>query len=143
MFDTLMADHKIAALGQVPLFEHLTKKELEFIAREGDEVDIPAGKVLTREGRPGDTFYVLLRGEAEVAIGGKRRRVLKAGDFFGEISMIDRGMATATVTTLAPSRMFVMSHAQFRDAIKGSDALMVKVLLAMGQRLRADMAARA
>lgn len=137
-----MADHKIAALRQVPLFEHLTKKELDFIASKGDEVDIAAGKALTHEGRPGDTFYVLLDGQAEVAIGGKRRRVLKAGDFFGEISMIDRGLGTATVTTLTPSRMFVMSHAQFRDAIKGSDALMVKVLLAMGQRLRADLAAK-
>jgi CRP-like cAMP-binding protein len=138
-----MADPKITALSHVPLFEHLTKRELEFVAREGDEVDMPAGKTLTREGRPGDTFYVLLEGEAEVAIGGKKRRVLEAGDFFGEISMIDRGMATATVTTVTPTRMFVMSHAQFRDAIKGSDALMVKVLMAMGERLRADLAAKA
>ena len=135
-----MADHKIAALGKVPLFEHLTKKELEFVAREGDDVDVPAGKVLIREGRPGDTFYVILDGEAEVDVGGKRRRVLKAGDFFGEISMIDRGLGTATVTCTKPSRMFVMSHAQFRDAIKGSDALLVKVLMAMGERLRADLA---
>lgn len=138
-----MADHKITALGQVPLFEHLTRKELEFIAREGDEVDVPAGKTLIREGRPGDTFYVILKGEAEVAIGGTRRRVLGSGDFFGEISMIDRGLGTATVTTRAPSRMFVMSHDQFRAAIKGNDALMIKLLLAMGQRLRADLAARA
>ena len=138
-----MGDHKIAALGQVPLFERLTNKELDFVASEGDEVDVPAGKVLIREGRSGDTFYVILDGEAEVMIGGKRRRVLKAGDFFGEISMIDRGVGTATVTTTKPSRMFVMSHAQFRDAIKGSDALLVKVLTAMGERLRADLAARA
>ena len=138
-----MADHKIAALARVPLFEHLTKKELDFIAREGDEVDVPSGKVLIREGRPGDTFYVILDGEAEVAIGGKARRVLKAGDFFGEISMLDRGLGTATVTTTRPSRMFVMSHAQFRDAIKASDPLLVKVLLAMGERLRADLKLKA
>lgn len=138
-----MADHKITALGRVPLFEHLGSRELQFIAREGDEVDVPAGKVLIREGRPGDTFYVILDGEAEVQIGGKRRRILKAGDFFGEISMIDRGLGTATVTTTRPSRLFVMSHAQFRDAIKGSDALLVKVLLAMGERLRADLKLKA
>jgi CRP-like cAMP-binding protein len=136
-------DPKIRALGQVPLFAHCSRRELEFIAREGDEVDMPGGKILTREGRPGDTFYVLLGGEAEVKVDGKKRRVLKAGDFFGEISMIDRGLATATVTTLGDARLFVMSHAQFRDAIKGSDALMVKVLLAMGERLRADVADRA
>jgi CRP-like cAMP-binding protein len=135
-------DPKIRALGKVPLFAHCSRKELEFIAREGDEVDMPGGKILTREGRPGDTFYVLLDGEAEVNVDGKKRRLLKAGDFFGEISMIDRGLATATVTTLGDARLFVMSHAQFRDAIKGSEALMVKVLLAMGERLRADVADR-
>ena len=137
-----MSDTKLEALSQVPLFAHCSSKELEFIASEGDEVDLSAGKTLTREGRPGDTFYVLLEGEAEVKIDGRSVRVLKAGDFFGEISMIDRGLATATVTTLTDARMFVMSHSQFRDAIKGNDALMVKVLMAMGERLRADLAAR-
>jgi CRP-like cAMP-binding protein len=136
----MSADPKLKALGQVPLFAHCSRKELEFIAREGDEVEMPAGKTLTREGRPGDTFYVLLEGEAEVKIGGKTRRVLKTGDFFGEISMVDRGLATATVVTRTDARLFVMSHAQFRDAIKSSDALMVKVLRAMGERLRADLA---
>ena len=68
---------------------------------------------------------------------------MKPGDFFGEISMIDRGVGTATVTTLTPSRLYVMSHAQFRDAVKQNDSLMVKVLLAMGERLRADLASKA
>ena len=135
-------DPKLKALSQVPLFAHLSKREREFIAKEGDEVAVPAGKTLTRQDRAGDTFYVLLEGEAEVKVDGKRRRVLKPGDFFGEISMLDRGLATATVTTLAAARLFVMSHAQFRDAIKGSDQLMLKVLKAMGERLREDLAAK-
>ena len=134
-----MTDPKLAALSRVPLFEHCTRKELEFIAQEGDEVKVPAGKTLIRQDKPGDTFYIQLEGESEVKIDGKRRRVMKAGDFFGEISMIDRGMGTATVTTLTPGRLFVMSHAQFRDAIKASDPLMVKVLRAMGERLREDV----
>jgi CRP/FNR family transcriptional regulator, cyclic AMP receptor protein len=138
-----MEDPRVKALAQIPLFAHATKKELEFIAREMDEVEVPAGRTLTRQGKPGDTFYVIRDGEAEVAVDGKPRRVLKAGDFFGEISMIDRGLATATVTARGKTRMFVMSHAQFRDAIKGSDALMVKVLKAMGERLREDVRARA
>src|SRR6266550_3032629 len=136
-----MADPKLQALGRVPLFAHCSKKELEFIARGGDEVEVPAGRTLTRQGRSGDTFYVLLEGEAEVKVDGKRRRVLKPGDFFGEISMVDRGLATATVTSLTAARLFVMSHAQFRDAIKTNEQLMIRVLMAMGERLRGDLAA--
>jgi len=138
-----MADPKLAALSRVPLFESCTRKELQFIASRGDEVDVRAGKSLIRQDRPSDTFYVQLEGESEVKVSGKRRRILRPGDFFGEISMVDRGPGTATVTTLTDGRLFVMSHAQFRDAIKASDSLMVKVLLAMGARLREDAASRA
>jgi CRP-like cAMP-binding protein len=97
---------------------------------------------LTTQGELGDSFYVLLDGEAEVEIDGELRRTMEKGDFFGEISMLDRGLATATVTTTRNSRLMVMSHAQFRDAIKASDPLLVKVLAAMGERLRADMHAK-
>ena len=75
-------------------------------------------------------------------VDGRRRRTLNRGDFFGEISMLDRGPATATVVASAPSRLMVMSHAQFRDAVKGNDELLSKVMAAMGERLRADMLAR-
>jgi len=137
-----VADPKLAALSRVPLFARCTRKELEFIAREGDEVNVGPGKALIRQGRPGDTFYIQLEGTSEVKVDGKRRRIMNPGDFFGEISMIDRGAGTATVTTLTAGRLFVMSHAQFRDAIKANDTLMVKVLLAMGERLRADLSLR-
>ncbi len=136
-----MSDSKIDLLSKVPLFSPLSKHELEFVATRTDEVDVPVGKVLTTQGVPGDTFYVLLDGEAEVDIDRKFRRTLKTGDFFGEISMLDRGLGTATITTTKASRLLVMSHAQFRDAIKANDALLIKVLAAMGERLRADIAA--
>jgi CRP-like cAMP-binding protein len=137
-----MSDTKTEALSRVPLFAQLSKRELEFVATRADEVDAPAGQKLTTQGRPGDSFYILLEGEAYVDVDGKPRRSMKTGDFFGEISMLDRGLASATVTTKTDARLLVMSHAQFRDAIKGSDGLLVKVLAAMGERLRADLAAK-
>lgn len=134
-----MADRKIEALGKVPLFAQASPKELQFIAREGDEIDVPPGKQLITQGKPSDTFYVQLDGESEVSIDGAARRTMRPGDFFGEIGMMDRGPGTATVTTLTQSHFFVMSHAQFRDAIKGNDSLLVKVLRVMGARLRDDL----
>jgi len=137
-----MSNPKTRALSRVPLFSQLSQRELEFVATRADEVDVKAGKRLTTQGRPGDTFYILLDGEADVVVDGKPRRTLKTGDFFGEISMLDRGLASATVTTTKDARLLVMSHAQFRDAVKASDGLLMKVLAAMGERLRADMHAR-
>jgi CRP/FNR family transcriptional regulator, cyclic AMP receptor protein len=137
-----MSDVKTQALRQVPLFAHCSNRELEFVASRTDEVDVPEGSELVRQGRPGDSFYVLLEGTADVEVDGARRPPLGPGDFFGEISMLDRGPATATVVTTAPARVMVMSHAQFRDAVKGSEDLLAQVMAAMGERLRADSLAR-
>jgi CRP-like cAMP-binding protein len=136
-----MADSKIDLLKRVPLFAKLTRKELEFVASRADEVSAPAGRTLIKQGAPADSFFVLLDGEVDVTVDGKKRATLKPGDFFGEISMLDRGAGTATIVTRTSTRLMVMSHAQFRDAIKTSDALLVKVLSVMGERLRADLAA--
>jgi CRP/FNR family transcriptional regulator, cyclic AMP receptor protein len=133
-----MSDPKADALRRVPLFSRLSRKELEFLASRTDEVDVQADYTLIKQGSPADTFYVLMEGEATVDVDGKARPPLRAGDFFGEISMLDRGPATATVVTVTPVRAMVMSHVQFRDAIKGSDPLLSAVMAAMADRLRRD-----
>jgi CRP-like cAMP-binding protein len=133
-----MSDQKAAALGRVPLFSRCSRKELEFLASRTDEVELKAHYTLIKQGSPTDTFYVLLDGDATVDVDGNERPALHAGDFFGEISMLDRGPATATVVTATPVRVMVMSHAQFRDAIKSSDPLLSTVITAMADRLRRD-----
>jgi CRP-like cAMP-binding protein len=127
---------KADRLKAVPLFSHCSKKELDFLSTRVDEISLPAGKTLLVQGQPTDTFYVLLDGEVEVSVNGQPVRRLKAGDFFGEIGMLDRGLATASVTTTQPAETLALSHAQFRDAIKGNDALVLQVMAAMAQRLR-------
>jgi CRP-like cAMP-binding protein len=138
-----MSDSKAEVLGRVPLFAQCSRKELEFLASRTDEVDLKAGQTLIRQGSPSDSFYVLLEGEATVAVDGKERPPLRVGDFFGEISMLDRGPATATVVTTKQVKAMVMSHAQFRDAIKGSDSLLSTVIAAAADRLRRDSLERA
>ncbi len=133
-----MRDSKAEALGRAPLFSRCSRKELEFLAGRTDEVDVKANHTLITQGRPSDTFYVLLEGEATVIVDGKPRPALHAGDFFGEIGMLDRGPATATVVTASPVRAMVMSHSQFRDAIKSSDTLLSAVIATMADRLRRD-----
>ena len=132
-----VSDTKLDHLKHVMLFSRSSHRELEFLASQTDEVEAPAGAVLIRQGQPNDTFYMLLDGEADVEVDGSHRRIVSAGDFFGEISMLDRGPATATVTLKTPAKLMVMSHAQFRDAIKSNDHLLTVVLTAVAERLRA------
>jgi CRP-like cAMP-binding protein len=137
-----LGESKIDVLGRVPLFANCGRRELEFLATRMDEVDVEAGRTLISQGQAGDTFYVLLDGEANVKVDGQARPILRAGDFFGEIGMLDRGPATATVSTKTPARLMVMSHMQFRDAIKANDQLLSFVIGAMAKRLRRDSLGR-
>ncbi|TMF19887.1 MAG: cyclic nucleotide-binding domain-containing protein, partial [Chloroflexi bacterium] len=133
-----MSDPKTEALGRVPVFAGCSREELEFLVTRTDEVDVQAGRTLIRQGKPGDTFYVLLEGEADVDVDGQARPSMQAGSFFGEISMLDRGPATATVVTKTPAKLMVMSHVQFRDAIKANDQLLSHVMRAAAERMRRD-----
>jgi CRP-like cAMP-binding protein len=133
-----LSNPKIDALSRVPLFAKLGRKELEFLATRTDEVKVEGGRTLIRQGSPSGSFYLLLEGEATAEADGKARPPLKAGSFFGEISMMDGGPATATVVTTTPARLMVMSHAQFRDAIKANDQLLSQVLSVAADRLRRD-----
>lgn len=133
-----MADRKVTELQRVQLFSRCSKSELQWLAQNTDEVDLPAGRTLIAEGKRNDTFYVLLDGTVEVHIQDRERGRLGPGDVFGEISMLDRGVATATLTTVSPIRALVMSHAQFRDAVQGQENIAVNVIAVMAERLRAD-----
>src|SRR6202521_3914803 len=138
-----MSDPKADALSRVPLFSRCSRQELEFLASRTDEVKVKADHTLIKQGSPSESFYVLLEGDAKVEVDGKSRPALHAGDFFGEISMLDRGPATATVVTTTAVRAMVMSHSQFRDAVKGNDALLSTVIAAAADRLRRDSLDRA
>ena len=137
-----MADARIELLRRVPIFAGLKRDQLAFVATRVDEVDVPAGKVRVTQGEPNHALHIIVDGEAEVTVDQKPRRKLSAGDFFGEISMLDRRSATATVRAGGPLRLLVLSHSQFRDAIKGDPDLTMAMLTAMCERLESDAASK-
>ncbi len=122
-----MDDERLDTLASVPLFSGRSRKDLAYFASRVDEVRVTAGTTLTRQGRANDTFYLLLEGEVGVTVDQRPVETLRGGDVFGEISMLERVPATATAVTLTPSRMLVMSHRQFHDAIFGDPGLRAQV----------------
>jgi len=131
-----VADARVERLRSVPLFASCSDKELAFIASRADEVDLPAGKVLTEKGQSGGDFFIILDGKAEVEAP-QGKRTLGPGDFFGEIALIDNGPRTATVKTTTPMRSLVLGHSQFRDVLHQNGEIAVKILRAVTERLRA------
>jgi CRP-like cAMP-binding protein len=133
-----MADPKLDELKRVPIFSRCSRSELQTLAHNTDEVSLPAGRTLIEQGRSNHSFYILIKGEAEVQRDGDTVSHLGAGDIFGEISMLDRGPATATVVTTTPVEALVMSHAQFRDAVRSEGGIAHNVIAVMAERLRRD-----
>lgn len=107
-------DGKIDLIRNVPLFAECSKKELAEIAGIADEIDLPAGKVLIREGATGYEFFVLIEGTVDVTQGGEKVRSMGPGEFFGEIALLGEARRTATVTATSPVTLVVMHGSDFR-----------------------------
>jgi CRP/FNR family cyclic AMP-dependent transcriptional regulator len=103
-----------ARLRDVPFFSSISKKDLGVIAQQTDELDVPAGRVLARQGDFGSEFFVIDSGTAEVTRDGERLAELGAGDFFGEMALLEEDRRVATVTATSPMTLIVMTRASFR-----------------------------
>ncbi len=77
-------------IEQMPLFSGLDKRERARVAQHADEVDVPEGKRLAREGDLAYEFFVIREGTAEVDVGGEIKNKLGPDDFFGEIGVSTR-----------------------------------------------------
>jgi CRP-like cAMP-binding protein len=129
---------KVDSIAGVPLFAGLSRSELGQVASIADEIDLPADKVLIREGERGREFFVLLEGEAEVARKGKKLATRRAGEFFGEIALVSNLPRIATVKTRKPVRALVIRDVDFRALLQRTPAIAVKVLRAVADRLPPD-----
>ena len=97
-----------------PLFASLTDEQLRAVASLMDIVTQPAGTTLVGEGAPGFSVFVLLDGTAEATAEDLPLSMLRAGDYFGEIALLNAARRTATVTATSPVTLAVMYGSDFR-----------------------------
>lgn len=127
---------RLEALTKVPLFSDLSRRQLNLIARHADEVKLDAGKVLARQGEHGLEFLLIVDGSARVERNGKGIARLGAGNFFGEMSLIDGKPRTATVIAETPMVLLVVHRRSFGHLLDTVPGLQKKVLLTLCERLR-------
>ena len=135
----LRHNQKVDLIQGVPLFSKLSGSGLREVAKIADEIDLPEGKTLTKEGDRGREFFVLLDGTAEVRKKGRKINTLKQGDFFGEIALVTKMPRTATVTTTSPTRALVITERDFSALLKRSPLIGQGVVQALGERLAPDL----
>jgi CRP/FNR family transcriptional regulator, cyclic AMP receptor protein len=128
-------DTKVSALKQSPLFEGLSRKQLERIAQLSDDLEVPAGTVLCKEGTTGQEFFVIVEGEADVKRKNRHLGTMRAGEFFGEIALLEAAQRTATVTTQTPVRCFVVTRQAFKSVLDTDPSIERKVLRTLARRV--------
>jgi CRP-like cAMP-binding protein len=122
----------------VPLFSHCNGRELSAIAAEADELTVPEGKELTRQGERGREFMVIVDGSARVTKNGRKINDLKAGDFLGEIALLSDVPRTATVTTTSETTVLVLTDRAFKRVADKIPSVHRSLLAALSERLQAD-----
>jgi CRP/FNR family transcriptional regulator, cyclic AMP receptor protein len=127
---------QIDTLRSVPLFAELDPAELQAVADSMHEANVPPGAVVTVEGGPGDGFFVIESGEAEVTVLGEARGTLAAGDYFGEIALLTGSDRTATITARTDMVCWGMTPWDFRPLVESNSAIAWKLLTAMADKLK-------
>jgi CRP/FNR family cyclic AMP-dependent transcriptional regulator len=128
-------DQKVELLSKVPLLASLDRKDLTQVAQICDEVDLPAGRILMKQGSYGSEFYVIISGVVTVERDGKHLRDLGPGDFLGELALLGNIARTATATCVDAGRFLVLGHREFNSLLAEFPSIQTAVLHAVAQRM--------
>jgi CRP-like cAMP-binding protein len=127
---------KIEHLRNIGLFAECTQRELNHIAKAGDEVGLAAGTLLVDQGQTGREAFVILEGSVTVKRNGRRVATLGPGDVVGELSLLDHGPRTASAVCDTDCELFVLDHRHFRGVLESNPAIAMKLLAALAERIR-------
>ncbi|MEY4228542.1 MAG: hypothetical protein RLZ84_1134 [Actinomycetota bacterium] len=123
-------------LRNVPLFSSCSNKELERIAKAADEVSVKAGTLIVDQGQTGREAYILLKGVAVVRRNGKKVTSLSEGSVIGELSLLDHGPRTASVSAETDCTLLVISQRNLYGVIDKVPSVAHKLLSALATRIR-------
>ena len=129
-------DPKIRRLSEVQLFSTCSKRELARIAALTVEIDVPAGRVLMRQGEPAHEAFVIEQGTARATIRGKKASRMGPGECFGEMALIHSAPRSATVTAETDMSVLVLNSREFAALMEDLPSVSRKVLAAVAERLR-------
>ena len=101
-------------LRSLPLFNILGEEERAAIAELVDDVDVPAGEPLVAQGEVAYDLFVIEAGQADVLVDGGRVAELRAGDFFGEVALLETGQRIATVVAASPMKLIKVDGENFQ-----------------------------
>lgn len=123
-------------LEGIPLFADFSKRHLNRLAAETDELAFGPGESVVKEGDLGETLFVVLEGEGKVVRGGRKVGAVLPGDFFGELSTIDGGPRSASVIAVTQLRVLRLFRRTLTSLIEDEPQVTMKLLDGIVRRVR-------
>ena len=133
-----MADHSVPRdqLRKIKLFEGCSPEELDRIDQLSDTLDVAAGSVLAQEGHLGKEFVVIVSGSATISREGKELATIGAGDYFGEIALLDGRPRTTDAIAHTNCELAILERRDFLPFIRSQPLLAMKFVELLCMRLR-------
>jgi len=127
----------VAALRTVPLLRGLSDRELQAVARYVREDSFKAGEHIVTQGDTGGPFYLIIEGTAKAIVDGRSRGTIGPGQVFGEISLIDQGVRSATIRAETDVKTLAVTSWNFLSLLEDNWKLAHKVMIELCRRIRA------
>jgi CRP-like cAMP-binding protein len=129
------------ALRQIPLLEGLQDSQIDYLVETGKRVTLSSGEPLFRRGDPAGCMYMILAGSIQIYMESDdgqvaMLQVLKSGQFFGEMAMLDGGKRSASALSLTPCVFFTLERASFLNLIATHPEMLIRLLSVLTERLR-------
>jgi serine/threonine protein phosphatase PrpC/CRP-like cAMP-binding protein len=126
---------KFELMQRIPLFSHLTYKELATVIEVATEREFAQGDVIIAEDDVEDEFFILLRGRAAVTKHDRPLANLREGAHFGEMCLLDDAPRSATITAGMDCKVLAIRRSDFYPVMQREPVLAVKLLWAFCQEL--------
>ncbi len=130
------------SLHKIPIFQSLSAADLQELTASWIPRTLPIGFTLFKKGDAGSSMYIISKGSIEISIpaeDGKKDiqvSILKEGDFFGELSLVDGSPRTATATALDHCTLLEMNRDNFLDFLIRRPTVAIAMIAEIGKRLR-------
>jgi CRP-like cAMP-binding protein len=124
----------ISLIKQIPAFAELPEEEQREVATWANEASVSEGSIIVNEGEYSYTFFAIVDGTAEVIRGGQKIADLGAGDFFGEIGLIEKEKRGATVRASSAMRLVTLTSWDLRRLQSSAPGAMSKIQAVLEQR---------
>jgi CRP-like cAMP-binding protein len=132
----LSSDEKAVVLARLPLFAGVSDESMNRLVAAVGEQDFAPGQFIVRQGQVGTGLYVIIEGSVRVVRGADELAVLHAGDFFGELSVIDQQPRNASVQAIEPTGCLALASWDLLALLETDPALALNMIRGLVERVR-------